>query len=225
MRIDRYIASELGYSAYTVRCLFAQQQIILNGIVTNDSRQYISEFCKVEVAGEILQQRTPVYVMLNKPKGCVSATSDSKNKTVIDFINLPGKNELHLAGRLDFNTTGLLLLTNDGAWSRKITLPQTKIPKTYWVQTKDYITAEYVQKFSQGIFFRYENLWTQPAELRVLTNTTAYLTIYEGRYHQIKRMFGFFDNEVKELHRLSVGELTLDPTLGLGDYKCFVPKN
>ena len=224
MRIDRFIASELGYSAYTVRCLFAQQQILVNGAMTNDSRQHISEFCKVEVAGQVLHQRKPIYVMLNKPKGCVSATSDTKNTTVIDLINLPEKNELHLAGRLDFNTTGLLLLTNDGAWSRKITLPQTKIPKTYWVETKDQITAEYIHKFSEGIFFRYENLWTQPAELQLLTDTTAHLTIYEGRYHQIKRMFGYFDNEVIGLHRLSVGSITLDPALYSGDYKCFVPE-
>jgi 16S rRNA pseudouridine516 synthase len=225
MRLDRFIESKLSYSAQTVRGLFSQRLVMLNGIAVTDGRGRITEFCRVEVDGELLQARQAIYVMLNKPKGCVSATSDTKNKTVIDLINLPEKNELHLAGRLDFNTTGLLLLTNDGAWSRKITLPQTKIPKTYWVETKGQITPEHVNTFLKGIFFRYENLWTQPAELQVLSDTTAYLTIYEGRYHQIKRMFGFFDNEVVNLHRLSVGSITLDQSLGLGDYKYFVPEN
>jgi 16S rRNA pseudouridine516 synthase len=184
-----------------------------------NGRGRISEFCHVEVAGNILQARQPVYLMLHKPKGYVSATSDAKNKTVLDLINLPEKSQLHLAGRLDFNTTGLLLLTNDGRWSRKLTLPQQKIPKRYWVKTQDLITDEYVKKFSEGFYFRFENLTTQPAELEILSPTTARLTIYEGRYHQIKRMFGFFNNEVLNLHRLSMGRVVLDENLVAGDYR------
>ena len=219
MRLDRFIEIRLAYSAKTVRRLFVQRLVRLNGETVMEGRGRIDEFCRVEVDGNILQARKPVYVMLNKPKGCVSATCDAKNKTVLDLINLPEKDQLHLAGRLDFNTTGLLLLTNDGRWSRKLTLPQQKIPKRYWVQTQDPITDDYVKKFAEGFYFRFENLTTQPALLEILYPTTAHLTIYEGRYHQIKRMFGFFNNEVINLHRLSMGQIVLDEDLKLGEFR------
>lgn len=219
MRLDRFIESQLACSARRVREMFAQRQVLLNGVAVSEGRGLISEFCRVEVAGEILQARTPVYLMLHKPAGCVSATRDNKNPTVLDLIDWPDKEQLHLAGRLDFNTTGLLLLTNDGRWSRRITQPQQKIPKTYWVKTKDEITSAQVDTFAQGIYFRFEDLWTAPAHLQPIGSHTAHLTIYEGRYHQIKRMFGFFNNEVTGLHRLSMGDIQLDPDLAIGEYR------
>lgn len=219
MRLDRFIENTLARSARSVRVLFAERKITVNGVAVDNGRQHISSFCRVEVEGITLQARTPLYLMLHKPKGCVSATIDTKNTTVLDLIDLPGKEELHLAGRLDFNTTGLLLLTNDGAWSRKITQPEERIPKTYRVETRDVITPEYVEKFKAGMYFRFENLTTQPAQLQILSATTAELTIYEGRYHQIKRMFGFFQNEVIGLHRLSMGAIALDAQLQAGEYR------
>lgn len=219
MRLDRFIESRLGYSARRVRELFLQRLVLLNDVAVSDGRGRITEFCRVEAEGKILQARTPVYIMLHKPQACVSATRDAKNKTVIDLINFPEKETLHLAGRLDFNTTGLLLLTNDGKWSRKITQPQQKIPKTYLVKTQDEITPEYMSVFAQGIYFSFENLTTLPAELIILSSHSAQLTIYEGRYHQIKRMFGFFNNEVVALHRLSMGDIVLDKSLAAGGYR------
>ena len=219
MRLDRFIESKLAFSAQSVRELFLQRQVLLNGVAVSEGRGRISEFCRVEVAGRILQAREPVYIMLHKPQGCVSATKDAKNKTVIDLLDFPQKENLHLAGRLDFNTTGLLLLTNDGKWSRKITQPTHKIPKTYLVQTKEVITEDYVRVFAEGIYFGFEDLTTLPAELIILSPYSARLTIYEGRYHQIKRMFGFFNNEVVGLHRLSMGEIILDPSLATGSYR------
>jgi 16S rRNA pseudouridine516 synthase len=160
-----------------------------------------------------------MYIMMHKPHGYVSATRDTKRPTVLSLIELESKEQLHLAGRLDFSTTGLLLLTNDGRWSSRITLPQQKIPKTYRVETRDEITADYVQKFLEGIYFGFENLTTLPAELKLLSANSAELTIYEGRYHQIKRMFGFFRNKVISLHRLSVGGIVLDECLVPGEYR------
>jgi len=223
VRLDRFVESTLAYSARTVRELFVQRKIILNGLVMSDGRGRISEFCRVEVDGQLLQARDAVYLMLHKLKGCVSATRDVKNKTVLDLIDFPEKENLHLAGRLDFNTTGLLLLTNDGKWSRKLTQPQQKIPKTYWVKTQDEITPDYALQFATGIYFQFENLTTQPAELNILSSHTAHLRIYEGRYHQIKRMFGFFNNEVLALHRLAVGTIVLDETLAPGEFRKLTP--
>ena len=219
MRLDRFIESKLSYSAQTVRDLFVQRKVILNGIAVSEGRGRITEFCRVEVDGNLLQARQAIYIMLHKPKGCVSATKDAKHKTVLDLIDIPGKENLHLAGRLDFNTTGLLLLTNDGKWSRKLTQPQQKIPKTYWVKTQGEITPEYVKKFAEGFYFEFEDLTTLPAKLKIISTHTAQLSIYEGRYHQIKRMFGFFHNEVLELHRLSMGNISLDKNLAAGEYR------
>lgn len=223
MRLDRFVESRLACSARTVRHLIAERKILLNGVAVDDGRLRISKFCRVEAAGETLQASEAVYLMLHKPKGCVSATTDTKNPTVLDLIELPGKQQLHLAGRLDYNTTGLLLLTNDGRWSSRITLPQQKMPKTYRVETEREITAEYVQQFAAGIYFRFENLTTQPADLKILSANTAELTLHEGRYHQIKRMFGFFQNKVVGLHRQSIGKLVLDERLAAGEYRHLTP--
>lgn len=224
MRLDRFVETKLAYSAQTVRNLFVQRKVILNGIAVSEGRGRITEFCRVEVEGNLLQARQAMHIMLHKPKGCVSATKDAKNKTVLDIIDIPEKESLHLAGRLDFNTTGLLLLTNDGKWSRKLTQPQQKIPKTYWVKTQDEITPDYVKKFAEGFYFQFEDLTTLPAELKILSSHTAQLSIYEGRYHQIKRMFGFFQNEVLELHRLSMGNISLDKNLAAGEYRPLTPE-
>jgi 16S rRNA pseudouridine516 synthase len=224
MRLDRFLESKLSYSAQTVRDLFVRRKVTLNGIAVTEGRGRITEFCRVEVDGKVLQARDAIYIMLHKPKGCVSATKDAKNKTVLDFVDILEKENLHLAGRLDFNTTGLLLLTNDGKWSRKLTQPQQKIPKTYWVKTQSEITPEYVEKFAEGFYFQFEDLTTLPAELKILSSHTAQLTIYEGRYHQIKRMFGYFQNEVLELHRLSMGNISLDENLAAGEYRLLKPE-
>lgn len=223
MRLDRFIEARLACSARTARHLLAARKIVLNGATAADGRQHVSKFCLVVADGTTLQARTPRYIMLHKPRGCVSATTDDKYPTVLDLIDQPAKAELHLAGRLDFNTTGLLLLSNDGNWSSRITLPAQKIPKTYRVETENEITADYVQQFLAGIYFRFENLTTQPAELKILSAHSAELTIHEGRYHQIKRMFGFFQNRVVGLHRLSVGNLVLDADLGPGQYRDLTP--
>lgn len=223
MRLDRFIENTLSRSARTVRVMFAERKILLNGIAVANGHHHITSFCRVEAEGVTLQARTPLYLMLHKPKGCVSATIDTKNTTVLDLIDVPGKEELHLAGRLDFNTTGLLLLTNDGTWSRKITQPAQRFPKTYRVETRQIITPEYVEKFKAGLYFRFENLTTQPAQLHILSAHTAELTLYEGRYHQIKRMFGFFQNEVIGLHRLSMGAIALDASLQPGHYRDLSP--
>lgn len=157
--------------------------------------------------------------MLNKLKGTVSATSHENHTTVLEGLALPFSSELHLAGRLDFNTTGLIILTNDGIWSRKLTLPTEKTPKTYLVKTQSPITKEYTALFSSGMYFAYENITLMPAHLDVLDDFQARLTVYEGRYHQIKRMFGYFNNKVIDLHRESMGSIFLDPCLLPGEYR------
>jgi 16S rRNA pseudouridine516 synthase len=220
-RLDRFIARRLSISNRAVRELLVQKKIILDGEVASLMNQAVGMFTSVIVDGEVLQYCNPVYIMLNKPKGVVSATKDDKHTTVVDILDYPQKHELHIAGRLDFNTTGLLLLTNDGAWSKQLSLPENGVNKIYRVSLKEPLTPDiiikYQQVFTAGIHLLPENITTRPATVIMLDDHTVELTICEGRYHQVKRMFGFFQNEVLELHRLSVGNIVLGNALALGD--------
>jgi|TARA_B110000971_G_scaffold72915_1_gene74817 16S rRNA pseudouridine516 synthase len=209
-RLDRFISQNTAFSISDTRRLIAQRRIFLDGDVAHSVQQPVTEFTHVVLDGSCLKNNTPVYIMLNKPKGVVCATKDISHSTVLDLIQHPQKNELHIAGRLDFNTTGLVLLTNDGAWSRRISLPETKLAKTYEVTLSKPLSNEYVAVFQEGLYFAYENITTQPAVLQILSKYTARLSVTEGKYHQVKRMFGFFQNEVVALHRVSVGDIYLE---------------
>ncbi|MCK9534894.1 MAG: pseudouridine synthase [Pseudomonas sp.] len=208
-RLDRFISQNSAFKRADTRLLIAQKRILLDGQLAHSAQQKVTQFTHVLLDDQCLQDNQSVYLILNKPQGVVSATKDLQHTTVLDLLEHPQKNELHIVGRLDLNTTGLVLLTNDGAWSRQISLPETKLAKTYEVTVAQPLTAEYIEVFREGIYFAYEGITTQPACLEILSEYNAKLTLTEGKYHQVKRMFGFFQNQVLALHRASVGSLTL----------------
>ncbi len=208
-RLDRFISQNSAFKLSDVRLLLAQKRILLDGQIAQSIQQKVTQFTQVILDDQCLQNNQPLYVLLNKPQGVVSATTDLKHKTVVDLLEHPKKDELHIVGRLDLNTTGLVLLSNDGAWSRKISLPETKLAKIYEVTLAKPLTPEYIQVFREGIYFAYENITTQPAHLEIISDYHARLSLVEGKYHQVKRMFGYFQNEVLALHRASVGPITL----------------
>lgn len=209
-RLDRFISQNSAFTISDTRLLIAQKRILLDGYVAHSIQQKVTKFTRVVLDGNCISNNEPIYIVLNKPRGVVSATIDAKHPTVLDLIQHPQKSELHIVGRLDFNTTGLVLLTNDGAWSRKISLPETKLMKTYEVTLSKLLSDEYITAFQKGIYFGYEDVTTRPACLEILSEYTARLSLTEGKYHQVKRMFGFFQNEVLSLHRVSVGHFTLE---------------
>jgi 16S rRNA pseudouridine516 synthase len=220
MRVDRFLSNLPRFNRQQVRLLLVQGRVQVDGEPVHDSHHPVSEFSQVVVDGEVLQTgRPPRYFMLHKPMGCVSATSDPQHPTVLDLLEEPDKQRLHIAGRLDFNTSGLLLITDDGQWSRRLTQPGSKLPKVYHVQTEQPIAEHYVETFANGIYFAFEDLTTLPAQLTLLGSHSARLTLVEGRYHQVKRMFGFFQNKVLRLHRERIGEIVLDPLLAPGQYR------
>ncbi|PCM44016.1 pseudouridine synthase [Marinobacter sp. ANT_B65] len=216
-RLDRFISQNSTFSLSDTRLLLAQKRIFLDGRAAHSIQQKVTEFTHVVLDGRCLRDNRPVYLMLNKPRGFVSATKDTRHSTVMDLVHHPQKHELHIVGRLDLNTTGLVLLTNDGAWSRKVSLPETKLEKTYEVTLSRPLTDEYIRVFREGIYFAYEDITTRPAHLEILSDYTARLSLVEGKYHQVKRMFGFFQNEVLALHRVSVGHISLE---GLDEGHC-----
>ncbi|UUQ66252.1 pseudouridine synthase [Pseudomonas fuscovaginae UPB0736] len=220
MRLDRFLSNLPRFNRQQVRLLLVQRRIRVDGQATADPHHEVREFSRVEVDDEVVQAGRPArYFMLHKPQGCVSATRDPQHRTVLDLLQEPDVDELHIAGRLDFNTTGLMLLTNDGQWSRRLTQPLTKLPKVYYVETEQEIGPHYAETFAKGLYFAFEDLTTQPAELQLLGPRKARLSIVEGRYHQVKRMFGHFDNKVVRLHRERMGPLVLDDALAPGQYR------
>ncbi|WDY59017.1 pseudouridine synthase [Pseudomonas sp. PSKL.D1] len=220
MRLDRFLANLPCYNRQQVRLLLVQRRVRVDDEVVTDPQAEVREFSRVEVDDQLLQAGRPArYLMLHKPAGCVSATQDPQHPTVLDLLPADVRDGLHIAGRLDFNTTGLMILTNDGQWSRRLTQPATKLPKHYLVETEDDIGEHYVAKFLEGFYFAFENLTTQPAQLDILGPRRARLAIVEGRYHQVKRMFGHFDNKVVGLHRESMGAIRLDPDLAPGAFR------
>lgn len=215
-RLDRFISRNSNFTISDVRFLVAQRRITIDGVAAHSVQQLVKEFTRVELDGCCLQAKTPIYMMLHKPKGVVSATKDAKHTTVVDLINHPRKTELHIVGRLDFNTTGLVLLTNDGTWSRQISLPESKLRKVYEVTVSEPLNNKYVKAFEAGIYLSYENVTTLPSRLEIVSEYAARLSIIEGKYHQVKRMFGYFQNNVTSLHRRSVGPVSLG-NLALGE--------
>jgi 16S rRNA pseudouridine516 synthase len=220
MRLDRFLGNLTNSNRRDVRLMLLAGRVQVDGSHVKDPMYEVRIFSQVRLDDEILQQgKAARYWMLHKPQGCVSATADPQHPTVLDLLDAPDKDDLHIAGRLDFNTSGLMLLTNDGQWSRRLTQPTNKLAKVYYVETEAPIEGGYVEKFAEGFYFAFEDLTTQPAELTVLDSHRARLSIVEGRYHQVKRMFGFFNNKVTRLHRESMGPLLLDPQLAPGQYR------
>ena len=225
MRVDRFLSNLPRFNRQQVRLLLVERRVRIDGQTVSDPHAQVREFSRVEVDDDVLQAGRPTrYFMLHKPPGCVSATRDPQHPTVLDWLDEPDKDDLHIAGRLDFNTTGLMLITNDGTWSRRLTQPQTKLPKVYYVETEQTITAEYTDTFARGMYFAFEDLTTQPGELTLLGEKSARLSIVEGRYHQVKRMFGHFNNKVLRLHRERMGPLVLDAHLAPGQYRALSPE-
>lgn len=220
MRLDRFLSNLSRFNRQDVRQLLAGGRIRLDGQTCRDGRREVRVFSRVELDGEVLQAgKAARYFMLHKPLGVVSATEHPEHRTVLDLLDEPDKHELHLAGRLDLNTSGLLLITNDGQWSRRVTAPTGKQPKVYLVDTAEPIDPACIADFAQGLYFRFEDLVTRPADLQILAPRRARLTLYEGRYHQVKRMFGHFRNQVVGLHRIRVGGIQLDELLSPGRYR------
>ncbi|OUS40069.1 16S rRNA pseudouridine(516) synthase, partial [Oleispira antarctica] len=202
-----------------IKLMLAQGRIIINGATIREVNTIVEEFDRVVFDGEVLQDKQPLYIMLNKPIGVVSATKDELHKTVIDLLSgysTEQLDSLHIVGRLDLNTSGLLLLTNDSRWSRKLMTPEAKVTKVYSVTLENNLTEEYISAFAEGMYFSFEDITTQPASLTIIEDKVAEVILLEGKYHQIKRMFGRFRNPVMALHRHSIGNLKLDEGLSEG---------
>lgn len=218
-RLDRFIGEKCQVSRRDVRLMLAQGRIKVDGQVVDDIGLIINKFSQIELDDRLLQATKAVYIKLYKPVGVVCATIDDIHSTVIDLINHPLKNELHIVGRLDLNTSGLVLLTNDSRWSESLMSPDHKVAKKYSVTLQNAVTEDYIHAFEKGMYFHTEGITTLPAKLTIISKYKAEVELFEGKYHQIKRMFGRFNNPVIALHRSAIGEYTLDATMNEGEFR------
>jgi 16S rRNA pseudouridine516 synthase len=173
----------------------------------------------VELDGRPLDPPGQRYFMLHKPKGYVCSSADPHNSTVLELLHEPVLRGLHFAGRLDKDATGLVLVTDDGAWSHQIVSPGRHCPKTYRVDLAEPLSAEAAAGLRHGVCLRGEAQPTRPAALERLSPTCIRLTIREGRYHQVKRMLAAVGNRVVGLHREGIATLSLDADLQPGQYR------
>lgn len=220
MRLDKFLSQQLGISrALIVRELRAKRVTVDGEVVKSGSLKLTPEQ-RVEFDGnELLQITGPRYFMLNKPQGYVCSTDDPDHPTVLYFLEEPIAYKLHAAGRLDIDTTGLVLMTDDGQWSHRITAPKHHCEKTYLVTLEQPLAADTAAQFTAGVQLHNEDSLTLPAQLEQLEDCLVRLTISEGRYHQVKRMFAAVGNRVVALHRERIGAIIMDEDLQPGEYR------
>lgn len=223
MRLDRLIGKWAGTGKRRTREVFESGRVKLNGQICEDGKILVGKFDHVQVDEVILQNEEPLYVILHKPPGIVSATTDLEHRTVIDLIEEDWSSQLHLAGRLDRFTSGLVILTNDSSYSESLTEPSKKIGKRYLVEVDGEIRTEVILAFEAGMWFAKEKVTTAPAVVELLGQSRCRLTIFEGKHHQIKRMFARFSLKVTTLHREAIGNLEIPEDLKEGDWTVFSP--
>lgn len=220
VKLDRLLAKHDAMGRNQARQRVVDRRVSVDGLVVDRHDLEVDRFSRVELDGVLIRpaQRL-LHLMLHKPVGVVSATTDAEHRTVIDLIDDPDKKSLHLVGRLDRNTSGLMLLTNDGRWSKSLMDPARKVPKVYLVETRDPIPPAAIAEFARGFYFHTEDLTTLPAELEILSDRKARLTLHEGRYHQVKRMFHRVGNRVTTLHRERIGGIALPVDMPPGAWR------
>ncbi|WNO11057.1 pseudouridine synthase [Teredinibacter sp. KSP-S5-2] len=228
MRLDKFISNNTDLTRSIIKRFAKDGLISVNGKVTKDTSIHISDLDTILVRGTEIRPVGKAYYMFNKPSGIVCANSDGEHLTVIDLVaeqelqsyekntQAPSPYDLQIAGRLDLDTTGLVLLTNDGDWNHKVTSPNFSCLKCYHVELEQDISDEVKQFFTDGILLEGEKKKTKPASLTIEAPRKVLLEISEGKYHQVKRMFSAVGNKVVKLHRQSIGEIQLDPELPEG---------
>ena len=220
-RLDKVIGSQTNYSRKDIKDLVKKKVVFVNGeVVLKSDIKVDTSVDKIVVFGEELIFKKYVYLMLNKPKGYVSATEDKNDKTVLDLVPLEYRHRnLFPAGRLDKDTTGLMIITDDGDFAHNILSPNKHISKTYNVTIDIDMNEEMVIGFKNGV--NLSDGECKSASLEITGKNTGIVILTEGRYHQIKRMFGCFGAKVVELERIKMGNFTLPSDLKLGEVREF----
>ncbi|MEP1215180.1 MAG: pseudouridine synthase [Marinobacter sp.] len=219
MRLDYFIANATTLSRREAKKAISAGRVRVDDQACRKAGALVPPESTVTLEGQPLTLPGERYLMLHKPVGVISATTDSQQPTALDLLPTGVRQGLHIAGRLDADTTGLLLLTTDGQWSHRITSPRVNCPKTYRVTLSETIDTIAITRLERGVELRNDSRLTSPARVHKLDERRIDLTISEGRYHQVRRMLAAVGNHVDGLHRWRIGGVVLDPTLAPGQYR------
>ncbi|MCI5745295.1 MAG: rRNA pseudouridine synthase [Erysipelotrichaceae bacterium] len=219
MRLDKLLA-HCGYgSRKDVKKYIRSGEVLVNGeVILDDDYKVNEEVDEIIVFDESVSYQNKVYIMLNKPKNVVSATFDNKAKTVIDLLSQYKNYKIFPIGRLDIDTTGLLLVSNDGALCHKLLSPKNHVDKKYLVEFDGDFKQSYYNDFEMGIILD-DGYKTLPSHIEIIDEKKAIVTIHEGKFHQVKRMFLALNMKVINLKRIEFGPLVLDESLKEGEYR------
>ncbi len=220
IRLDKYISDVMGISRQDAKKLLSKGAVAIDGKIVKKGDAKVADGNKVSVNGKVLEYKQFVYIMLNKPKGVVSATDDKNDTTVVDLVkNDYPKRNLFPAGRLDKTSTGFVLLTDDGDFAHDILSPKKHVSKEYIVTLDAEINDEIIEKFNSGVTLADGTLLKSAVLEATEEPMVVKVVLKQGVYHQIKRMFGVFDIGVNELHRTHIGAVELDKALEPGEYR------
>ena len=227
-RLDKIIASTGRWSRREVKNLVRQGKVLVDGYPARSAEDKADpESAEIVVNGETLTYRRFTWVMLNKPAGYLSATEDGRGPTVLDLLPAELKKQNHIpVGRLDKDTEGLLLLTNEGGLAHDLLSPKRHVDKVYYTRVAGRLTEEDCRAFESGLLLD-DGLQCMPAGLKILSSgeeSEAHVTLREGKFHQVKRMLAYLGKPVLYLERISMGNMTLDSDLPRGKYRFLTPE-
>jgi 16S rRNA pseudouridine516 synthase len=223
MRLDKYISYALNLTRSEAKSLIRKGKLEVNGKIVQKTDLQIDENKDViSFDDQILGFEKNIYLMMNKPIGYLSSRTDGDYPSILNLVSGYEKYNLFIAGRLDLNSEGLLLLTNDGELTHRLTSPNYHCPKKYYVLVEGVFSKSDVEDFFKGMMIKDgkgKDFTTKPARLEIISPNEAYVTIYEGKFHQVRRMCSKVGKEVKRLIRMEIGNLKLDLSLNSGEYR------
>lgn len=219
MRLDKYICQATHLTRSQAKKIISRGNVSNKTDTIRSCAYKVSENEQIFLDGNVITLRGPRYIMLNKPQDFICSTVDEQLPSILNLIDVEKRDELFIAGRLDADTTGLTLITDDGQWSHKVTSPRKKCSKRYRVYLADTLPNDATEQFNNGIQLKSEKHPCLPATLDIISETEVLLTISEGKYHQVKRMFAALGNHVVGLHREQIGGIELDAELELGKWR------
>ena len=218
MRLDKFICKSTELTRSEAKKLLKIGKVTVNDLIVKDPATQVHENNTICIEGETLTARSSRYIILHKPVDTICSNVDEIYPSLLHLVDVDRAFDMHIAGRLDADTTGLVLITDDGRWSHNIISPKKQCEKVYRVWLRDPLKTDTEEKFVQGVQLQGEDDLTRPAKLQQVDERAVLLTITEGKYHQVKRMFAAVGNKVVGLHREQIGPIKL-ANLSLGEWR------
>jgi len=219
MRLDKFICKSTELTRTQAKRLLKTKQVMVDNVIAVSGALQINEHQQIRLSGQLLALSQHRYLMLNKPLATICSNVDEQYPSILHCLDVPRAFDLRIAGRLDADTTGLVLLTDDGQWLHNVISPNKHCYKRYRVTLGSPISNDALQQLAQGVPLHGEKVLTQPAKVSKISDTEILLSIFEGKYHQVKRMLAAVGNSVIALHREQIGEITLTSDLAAGQWR------